>query len=64
MMHQMLYGIWFVKKNRISSNKINIDKYKDIDGCVSKLADVIDNKIKLLKRVGDLINHIINDIKN
>ena len=43
---------------------INIDKYKDIDGYVSKLNDVINNKIELLNRVGDLIDHIISDIKN
>ena len=52
------------KKNRISSKKINIDKYKDIDGYVSKLTDVINNKIELLNRVGDSIDHIISDIKN
>ena len=43
---------------------INIDKYKDIDGYVSKLNDVINNKIELLNRVGDFIDHIISDIKN
>ena len=48
------------KKNRISSNKINVDKYKDTDGYVSKLTDVIE----LLNRVGDSIDHIISDIKN
>ena len=52
------------KKNRISSNKINIDKYKDIDGYVNKLTDVIDNKIELFNRVGDSIDHTISDIKN
>ena len=46
------------KKNRISSKKINIDKDKDI------LNDVINNKIELLNRVGDLIDHIISWIKN
>ena len=51
-------------ENRISSKIINIDKYKDIDGYVSKLTDVIDNKIELLNRVSDSIDHIISDIKN
>ena len=51
-------------KNRISSNKINIDKYRDIDGYVSKLTDVIDNRIELLNRAGDSIDHIVSDIKN
>ena len=43
---------------------INIDKNKDIDGYVSKLNDVINNKIELLNGVGELIDHIISDIKN
>ena len=52
------------KKNRTSSNMINIDKYKDIDGYVSKLNDVINNKIGLLNGVVKSIDHIISDIKN
>ena len=43
---------------------INRDKNKDIDGYVSKLNDVINNKIELLNGVGELIYHIISDIKN
>ena len=43
---------------------INIDKNKDIDGYVIKLDDVINNKIELLNRVGDLIDHIICWTKN
>ena len=43
---------------------INIDKNKDIDGYVSKLNDVTKNKIELLNGVGELIDHIISDIKN
>ena len=54
----------FIKKNRTSSHMINIDKNKDIDGYVSKLNDVINNKIELLNGVGELIYHIISDIKN
>ena len=60
----MLYGIRFVKKNRINSEKINIDKRKDNDGYVSKLTDVINNKIELLNRVCESIDHIMSEIKN
>ena len=58
--------IWnmICEKNRTSSKKINIDKYKNIDGYVSKLNDVINNKIQLFNGVGNLIDHIISDIKN
>ena len=51
-------------ENRTNSNMINIDKYKGIDGYVRKLNDVINSKIELLNRVGDLIDHIIYWIKN
>ena len=51
------------KKNRTTPNMISIDKNKEIDGYVSKLNDVINNKIKSLNRVGDLIDHIICWIK-
>ena len=50
------------KKNRISSNKINIDKHKDIDGYVSKLTDVIINKKNCWKEC--MNHHIISEINN
>ena len=42
---------------------INIDKYKDIDGYVSKLTDIINHRIELLNRVGDSIDRNKSDIK-
>ena len=51
-------------KNRISPEKININKYKDIDGYVSKLTDVINNKIELVNRMGGVIDHVMSEIKN
>ena len=52
------------KKKRISSKIINIDKYKDIDGYVSKLTDVINNKIKLINKISETIDHVICEINN
>ena len=52
------------EKNRISSNIINIDKYNDIDGYVSKLTDVINNEIQLINKIGETINHIRHEINN
>ena len=43
---------------------INIDKYKNIDGYVSKLTDVINNKIELLNGVGKSIDHIVSEMNN
>ena len=51
-------------KNGISPEKIKIDKDKDIDGYVSKLTDVINDKIELVHRMGGVIDHIMSDIKN
>ena len=51
-------------KNRISSKKINRDKHKDIDGYVSKLTDVITNKIKLINKIGETIDHVMREINN
>ena len=52
------------EKNRISSNIINIDKYNEIDGYVSKLTDVINNEIQLINKIGETINHIRHEINN
>ena len=50
-------------ENRISPEEIKIDKHKDIDGYVSKLTDVINNKIELVNRMGGVIDHVMNEIK-
>ena len=49
-------------KNRISPEKINIDKHKDIDGYVSKLTDVINNKIELVNRMCESIDHVMSEL--
>ena len=51
-------------KNRINPEKIKIDKHKDIDGYVSKLTDVINNKIELVNRMNRAIVYIMSEIKN
>ena len=63
---EVLNVIWNMihGKNRINPEKIMIDKYKDIDGYVSKLTDVINNKIELVNKMGGVIDHVMNEIKN
>ena len=51
-------------KNRKSSIIINIDKYNDIDGYVSKLTDVINNKINLINKLGERIGQARCEINN
>ena len=54
----------FYGKNRINPEMIKIDKHKDIDGYVSKLTDIINNKIALLNRICVVIDHTMSEIKN
>ena len=58
----MVWDLW--KKNRKSSIIINIDKYNDIDGYVSKLTDVINNKINLINKIGERIGQVRCEINN
>ena len=51
-------------ENRICPEEIKIDKHKDIDGYVSKLTDVINNKIDLVDKIGEVIDHVMSEIKN
>ena len=56
--------VWDLWKNRISSNIVNIDRYNDIHGYVSKLTDVINIEIQLINKTGETINHIKHEINN
>ena len=38
------------RENRISTEEIKIDKHKEIEGYVSELTDVLNNKIELVNR--------------
>ena len=63
---EALNAVWikFHGKNRINPEMIKIDKHKDIDGYVSKLTDVINNKIELVNRMCESIDHVMSEIKN
>ena len=58
--------VWYeiYGKNRKSSKIINIDKHKDIDEYVSKLTDIINNKIKLTNVMSMRIGRVMCNIKN
>ena len=43
---------------------INIDKNKDIDGSVNKLTDIINTKIKLVRKISIKVKSIMCDINN
>ena len=63
---EVLNVVWnmICGENRISPEEIKIDKHKDIDRYVSKLTDVINNKIELVNRMGGVIDHVMSEIKN
>ena len=48
------------KKNEI--NNIDIDKDKDIDEYVSKYMDIVNDKLELVNKIGELIDGIMMDI--
>ena len=48
----------------MSPEEIKIDKHKDINGYVSKLTDIINNKIMLLNRIVKVIDHVMSELKN
>ena len=61
-----LNAVWkkFYGKNRINPEMIKIDKHKDIDRYVSRLTDKINNKIELLNKLCEAIDHAMSEIKN
>ena len=51
-------------KNSICSEMIDIEKHKDIDGYVSKLTDVTNNKIELINKISETTDHVKREINN
>ena len=51
-------------KNINSSKKINKEDIKDIDGYVSKLTDVTNNKIELINKISETTDHVKREINN
>ena len=63
---EALNAVWkrFHGENRTNPETIEIDKHKDIDGYVSKLTDIINNKIELVNRICEAIDHAKSEKKN
>ena len=49
-------------ENREKHEKINIDK--DIDGYVSMYSDIINDKLELVNRIGELLDGIMVEVQN
>ena len=50
--------------NREKHEKINIDKDKDIDGYVSMYTDIINVKLELVNRIGELLDSIMVEVQH
>ena len=55
----MIYG-----ENREKHEIINIDKDKDIDGYVSMYTDIVNDKLELVNRIGELLDNAMIDVQN
>ena len=66
MLDEALGSIWkmIFLENREKHEKINIDKDKDIDGCVSMYSDIINDKLELVNRIGELLDGIMVEVQN
>ena len=58
----IVWNVLYENKNRISPEKIMIDKHKDIDGYVSELTDLINFKIGQVNDMCETIDHIMSEI--
>ena len=64
MLDEALGSIWkmIFLENREKHEKINIDK--DIDGYVSMYSDIINDKLELVNRIGELLDGIMVEVQN
>ena len=60
----IVWKVLYENKNRISPEKIMIDKHKDIDGYVSELTDLINHKIGWVNDTCEAIDRIMSMINN
>ena len=51
-------------ENREKHEKISIDKDKDIDGYVSMYTGIINDKLELMNRIGELLYSIMVEVQN
>ena len=60
----IVWKVLYENKNRITPEKIMIDKHKDIDGYVSELTDLINHKIELMNENCSAIGRAMSEIYN
>ena len=60
----VIWKVLYESKSRIIPEMITIDKYKNIDGYVSELTDLINLKIELVNDMCEEIDNIMSEINN
>ena len=51
-------------ENRENHERINIDKYKDIDGYVSKYTNIVNDKLELVNKIGEILDCTMIEVQN
>ena len=66
LLHEVLDYVWktFYDKNREKHERINIGKYKDIDGYVSKYTNIVNDKLELVNRIGEILDCAMIEVQN
>ena len=66
LLDEALDYVWkiFYGKSREKHEKINIDKDKDIDEHVSKYTNIVNDKLELVKRIGELFDSAMIEVQN
>ena len=63
---EALNAIWnmICGENRINSEEIKSDKHEDIDGYVSRLIDIMNDKKELVNKITTELDNIMSEIMN
>ena len=66
LLDEVLDYVWktLYSKNREKNERINIDKYKDIDGYVSKYTNIVNDKLELVNRIGEILDCAMIEVQN
>ena len=50
--------------NREKHERINIDKYEDVYGYVSKYTNIVNDKLELVNRIGEILDCAMIEVQN
>ena len=66
LLDKVLDYVWktFYNKNREKHERININNYKDIDGNASKYTNIVNDKLELVNRIGEILDCAMIEVQN